>query len=210
VSRLLEAVSLCALICAMGAVAATAAAAPPAVSAEAATEVTASTARAHGRVEVGGEETFYHFEYISDLEFDRNQTQGKDPFTGSSLDGFGWLPASSGEVSVAPLLGQSAALEGATQYHLRLVAENLDGSRTAVAPSFTTPQLVEPIPCFGDSCQALPSEPRDPPLGTTVAGLGNPKPHYSRYGRKKRHKHRRGHRQHGAKKGKRAAARTAR
>jgi hypothetical protein len=190
---------------------ATAAGSPPAVVAESATEVTASTARAHGRVEVGGEETFYHFDYISDLEFDRNQAQGKDPFTGGGSDGFGWLPAASGEVSVAPLLGESVSLEGATEYHLRLVAENQDGSQIAVAPSFTTPQLVEPIPCFGDSCQALPSEPRDPPLGTTVAGLGNPKPHYARYGRKKkRHKHKRGHRRHEGKAAKRGAARAGR
>jgi hypothetical protein len=45
------------------------------------------------------------------------------------------------------------------------------------------PQPSPPIPCAGDACQDLPSEPVDPALNTLVAGLGNPKVHYYKYRR---------------------------
>lgn len=46
----------------------------------------------------------------------------------------------------------------------------------------------EPIPCTGDSCQALPSPPEDPSPGTLVPNAGNPAPRY--YGpARKHHKH---------------------
>lgn len=195
----------------MGLAAATTAAAPPAVLAEAATEVTAATLRAHGKVNPGSEEAFYRFEFIADTQFDRNQREGDDPFAGASADGFGRLAPGAGQTQVEPLLGEGGGLEGGVEYHLRLVAENEDGSQIAVAPNFTTPTAYEPIPCFGDNCQVLPPEPRDPPLGTTVAGLGNPKVHYTRYGHKakKHHKHKHAKR-HKGKSAKRGAAGTAR
>jgi hypothetical protein len=40
----------------------------------------------------------------------------------------------------------------------------------------------EPIPCEGDSCQALPPEPTEPTLTTLLTGPGNPPVHYNRYG----------------------------
>lgn len=185
----------------------TASAAPPAAFAEAATEVTAATVRAHGKVNPGSEEAFYRFELIDDTAYDRNQREGDDPFTGALADGFGRLAAGVGQTAVEPLLGEGGGLEGGVEYHLRLVAENADGETVSVAPSFTTPTAYEPIPCFGDSCQVLPPEPRDPPLGTTVAGLGNPKVHYSRYGPKAKKHHKK--KKHRAKKGKKRSARTA-
>jgi hypothetical protein len=42
----------------------------------------------------------------------------------------------------------------------------------------------EPIPCEGDSCQALPPEPGEPTLTTLLTGPGNPAVHYTRYGTK--------------------------
>lgn len=39
-----------------------------------------------------------------------------------------------------------------------------------------------PIPCEGDSCQALPPEPTEPTLTTLLSGPGNPAVHYNRYG----------------------------
>jgi hypothetical protein len=39
-----------------------------------------------------------------------------------------------------------------------------------------------PIPCEGDSCQALPPEPTEPTLTTLLSGPGNPPVHYTRYG----------------------------
>jgi hypothetical protein len=191
VRRRLRAGSIAAVACAVSlAVAASAAAAPPTVVAEAATEVTASTVRAHGKVDPDAKEAFYRFEFIPDAEYDHNQSEGIDPFTGATADGFGRLAAGVGQSVVEPLLGEAGGLEGGVEYHLRLVAENEDGEVISPAPNFTTPIAPDPIPCFGDSCQILPPEPRDPPLGTTVAGLGNPKVHYTRYGKphKKHHK----------------------
>jgi hypothetical protein len=71
-----------------------------------------------------------------------------------------------------------------------------------------------PIPCEGDACQFLPSEPTDPTLATLLEGLGNPRAYYrkfckSGYVKKKgicvkkhgkakpRHKGSKGHRRHG-------------
>jgi hypothetical protein len=178
----------CLLVCMTSTFDGIAAAAPPLVSAEAATEVSSATVRAHGRVTPGTEEAFYRFEYIADTQFDRNQREGDDPFAGAAADGFGWLPAGAEQTAVEPVLGEAGGLEPETEYHLRLVAENDEGAQIAVAPNFTTQTLLDPIPCFGDSCQVLPPEPRDPPLGTTVAGPGNPKVHYTRYGRKAKHR----------------------
>lgn len=48
------------------------------------------------------------------------------------------------------------------------------------------PEPLAPIPCLGDSCQDLPSEPVDPGLNTLVAGPGNPKVRYYKYRRKDR------------------------
>jgi hypothetical protein len=46
------------------------------------------------------------------------------------------------------------------------------------------PEPPIPIPCNGDSCQGLPSEPLDPALGTLFAGPGNPAVRYRRYRRR--------------------------
>ncbi len=46
------------------------------------------------------------------------------------------------------------------------------------------PEPPEPIPCTGDSCQALPPEPVDPTLTTLLSGLGNPPVRYRKHGRK--------------------------
>jgi hypothetical protein len=47
------------------------------------------------------------------------------------------------------------------------------------------PQPQPPIPCFGDSCEDLPSETVDPALGTLQSGPGNPKKRYFKYRRHK-------------------------
>lgn len=45
------------------------------------------------------------------------------------------------------------------------------------------PEPVPPIPCLGDACEDLPSEPVDPALNTLVSGPGNPKVRYFKYRR---------------------------
>jgi hypothetical protein len=46
------------------------------------------------------------------------------------------------------------------------------------------PEPLVQIPCFGDNCHVLPSEPVDPGLATLQSGPGNPKAHYRKYRRK--------------------------
>jgi hypothetical protein len=45
------------------------------------------------------------------------------------------------------------------------------------------PEAEDPIPCEGDACQDLPSDPVDPALNTLVSGPGNPKVRYFKYRR---------------------------
>lgn len=59
-----------------------------------------------------------------------------------------------------------------------------------VGGGFPTPP--SPIRCEGDACQALPSAPEDPPVGSLVPGPGNPPVRYG--SRHRRHRSRRGHR----------------
>ena len=211
-SRLSGLAGVAALVCAIAA-ATPAAAAPPPVVAEAATEVGFATARAHGIITPGPQEAFYRFEYIADAAYRQNVQESRESFAGAIVDASGWLPPAAGAVTLAPLLGESGGIEPGVVYHLRLVAENTDGATIAVAPSFLTPKPLEPIPCFGDNCQVLPPEPRDPTLGTTVAGLGNPKIHYDHYGakakphkakpkKKKRHRSHQKHKKAGQHQGK--------
>lgn len=168
-------------------------AAPPTVSILAASGLTFTTAQTSGKVNPQGEETAYRFEYLSDAQFDKNVNAGISGFAGAAQAGFGYLPASAGQTTTPPV-----SIEGLTSgisYHLRLVAENEDGVGVATAPDFITvsgqPEPPNPILCIGDACQALPPEPVDPVLGTLVPGLGNPKVHYFRYGKRRPHKKRR-------------------
>lgn len=67
------------------------------------------------------------------------------------------------------------------------------------------PDQPTPIPCEGDACQILPSEPENPPVTTLIAGPGNPPLRYTSRHRPKRHKKgkRKSSRQHKQAKGQR-------
>lgn len=52
------------------------------------------------------------------------------------------------------------------------------------------PEPPNPIPCEGDACQGLPSEPDETGVGTLVAGPGNPPVHYRRHLHRKHRKNR--------------------
>ncbi len=56
------------------------------------------------------------------------------------------------------------------------------------------PSAPTPIPCGGDACQALPSAPEEPPVGSLVPGPGNPPVSYGK--RRPRRRHHRKHRHH--------------
>jgi hypothetical protein len=60
------------------------------------------------------------------------------------------------------------------------------------------PVPTPPLPCVGDACQALPSEPEDPAVNTLIPGAGNPPVHFfdtnrrrPRYHRLRNHRHKR-------------------
>jgi hypothetical protein len=66
------------------------------------------------------------------------------------------------------------------------------------------PEPSPPIPCEGDACQVLPSEPVDPTLTTLLSGLGNPPVRYAQRNRvphKKRHKKKHHHKGKGQRQG---------
>jgi len=69
------------------------------------------------------------------------------------------------------------------------------------------PEPLAPIPCVGDSCQVLPSEPIDPALSTLFVGPGNPAVRYYRYKRRNHKKCRRAERQAGKCRGKKQGKR---
>jgi len=174
---------------------AAASASPPTVSIDAASGLTFTTAQTSGKVNPQGKEASYRFEYTSDDFYDDNVADGLPGFTDAAQVGFGFLGASAGQMTL-PLVTLEGLASGA-RYHLRLVAENEDGTSISTAPDFVTvagqSEPPDPIPCFGDACQVLPPEPVDPALGTLVPGLGNPKVHYFRYGKHRPHRKHRSH-----------------
>jgi hypothetical protein len=96
------------------------------------------------------------------------------------------------------LISSGRSTEGASFVDASLTGDDVffltDGSLVGNDPGSTDlydarvgggfPLPDTPIPCLGDACQSLPSEPVDPGLGTLVPGLGNPKEHYFKYRRR--------------------------
>jgi hypothetical protein len=106
-------------------------AAQPAILATSATDVQGISALLTGRVEPGGLDTAYRFEYVDDETFDADQPDGfahavatlSAPLSGS------------GERPVAAAL---AGLSPDTTYHYRLRAQNTDGTTLGPEQAFTT------------------------------------------------------------------------
>jgi hypothetical protein len=107
----------------------------PVVTVEA-TEVGFASARAKGEVNPGEKETSYHFEYVEDAKFDSTVwAEASQTGTETLPEGIGTLTA----VGPADLTG----LAPATEYHLRLLAENVDGTDEATT-TFTTQATTAP------------------------------------------------------------------
>lgn len=92
-----------------------------------------------------------------------------------------------------------ASADGADAYFL--TARSLVGSDPGSVDLYDArvgggfPEPPTPIPCEGDACQVIPSEPTDPPLNTLVTGPGNAKVRYVKLKRT----HHKQHRKHGRK-----------
>jgi hypothetical protein len=115
-------------------------AAAPTVTIEPASEVGFSTIKAEGHVTPGGKGTSYRFDFITDQQYVENEANGVPPFEGASQGGWGYLEGSTETPVEAVLEGLTAG----TEYHLRLFAENADGTETAVASTFTTQTATAP------------------------------------------------------------------
>jgi hypothetical protein len=114
------------------------------------TEIRNISVLANGSLDPNGESTSYHFDYVSDAEY---QTTHYDPATNTEpINGFknaSSVPvpdADAGEAvgskSVSVGLG---GLSAATTYHVRIVAENALGKTIAPAITFTTKPSVESL-----------------------------------------------------------------
>jgi hypothetical protein len=106
-----------------------ASAAAPAVTIEAASQVGFSTAKAKGSVNPEDKEASYRFEYVSQAHFEA------EGFANAAQAGNGSLAENAGATPVTATL---EGLNANTTYHLRLVAENADGSDEAAASTFAT------------------------------------------------------------------------
>jgi hypothetical protein len=106
--------------------------AEPSVTPPTASTVRYTTATGKGEVDPRDHETSYHFEYATRADFSDGQSAG-----------FGSLAEGAGLTSVeAELTG----LKPGTTYHLRLIAENVEGQRKEVeaATTFTTEVVAAP------------------------------------------------------------------
>jgi hypothetical protein len=85
-----------------------------------------------------------------------------------------------------PSLFADASADGSDAYFL--TGASLIGADPGAVDAYDArigggfPEPSAPIPCEGDSCQALPPEPTEPTLTTLLSGPGNPPVHYNRYG----------------------------
>ncbi len=110
----------------------------PVLSFESISAVTADTALIHTRINPGGGDTTYHIEYITSEQFERNQQEGMDGFTGAGqspdldLGSERFFQSSTAELS---------ALASNTTYRYRAVVDNVSSpSGGTVGPihAFTT------------------------------------------------------------------------
>ena len=114
----------------------------PKVKAKQAHPVLYGEATLQGEVDPSGLATKYHFEYLTEDEYDENEAT----FDGAKNTPVGELEPTSGFVAVeAPLTG----LEEETEYHFRLFAENSVGSAEPGEDegSFKTLQRSQSLPC---------------------------------------------------------------
>jgi hypothetical protein len=114
-----------------------ASAAAPTVTIEGASAVRYTTATAKGKVDPADHETSYRFQYVSQENFEASEWAEASGF------GFGSLPEGSGPT---PVEGAATELKPATTYHLRLLAENVEGesAEAIAAAAFTTEAVAAP------------------------------------------------------------------
>ncbi len=119
-------------------------AAAPSVSVEAA-EVGFTSAEAKGTIDPGGSEVSYHYEYVTDAQFNQPQNGGfAEAEPNGQLAGFN-STSSAGPAEPAQLGVVTGPLAAATLYHLRLVAEGPGGSTVSTTTFETQPASAAPV-----------------------------------------------------------------
>jgi hypothetical protein len=117
-----------------------AAAAAPVVTIEPASNVKYSSAHVKGEVNPKDHETFYHFEYVTQAQFEAEGFAAAATY--GQFAGFGSFPEGIGST---PIQEDLFGLHPGTVYHLRLVAENTEGETAeAIAPTFETTPVNPP------------------------------------------------------------------
>ena len=106
----------------------------PTVAIEGASEVTYNSAKASGHVDPADKDSFWHFEYATEAQFTNSE------WAEASWANFDFMAAESGNTEVSVQL----SLSPGTTYHLRLVAENEDGTDEDVAASTFETEAVNP------------------------------------------------------------------
>jgi|GEM_PF-1114666 hypothetical protein len=119
--------------------AASASAAAPVVTIEPASSVHFTTAHVEGEVDPADHETSFHFEYVTQAQF---ESEGEFAAAGPNgqVAGFGSAPEGAGPTPAEATLENLAPN---TTYHLRLVAENGETAE-AIAATFTTKAVTAP------------------------------------------------------------------
>ena len=92
-----------------------------------------------GTVDPGGRPTQRRFEYITDKQFKENVAKSQPGFTHASV---AFAGTSSSTETVGGLF---EGLHAGTTYHLRLFAQNVNGSDAALASNFTTLAATAPV-----------------------------------------------------------------
>jgi WD40-like Beta Propeller Repeat len=115
----------------------------PSATIENATSVLYVNAHVSGHADPADHETSYHFEYVTQAQFEASE------WAEASQEGFGSLPAGAGSTAVEANL---SALSPSTTYHLRLFAENVEAeSAEAVAATFETKAVAKPLVTTDDA-----------------------------------------------------------
>ncbi|HEY2478872.1 MAG TPA: hypothetical protein VGI17_09070 [Solirubrobacterales bacterium] len=105
------------------------------------TEVVATSARLHGEVNPQGSPTAYHFEYLSEAQYEANLGAGRDGFSGASrVPGGAEANAGAGS-SLVPVSQTAAGLTPSTPYRYRVVARNAAGIGAGVENVFIAQAL---------------------------------------------------------------------
>ncbi len=108
---------------------------PPEVGAESVSEVAPDAAAVHAQIEPGGGDTHYHVAYLTQEQFEENEEQHVEEFSGAQRSAS--LDAGSAEAPQS-FTAHLGGLEQATTYHYRVVAENALKAVAGAPRTFTT------------------------------------------------------------------------